>query len=197
MGSDMAKLTVKMPPLPEFSWDGYSWTSEIVLPSWAGFQIRRGSYGLVSSPEKSDGRVNLVVMPPEDAPNSPPMAEQVKAFQYLMDHDTAISNSVLQGILREYPRMQDQYGYDDNQAQELMPDIASAKDLCTLIGLSNVHVLPVAKDGVAYVGLEFGCTWDDEHGLGVMTYKDRVIQVGGADTAFLEWIAADDAESGA
>jgi hypothetical protein len=36
---------------------------------------------------------------------------------------------------------------------------------------------------------EFGCTWDKEHGLGVMTHQTLVIEIGGADTAFLEWIA--------
>jgi hypothetical protein len=63
-----------------------------------------------------------------------------------------------------------------------------------LIGLSSVHVLSVAKDGIAYIGFEFGCTWDGEHGLGVMTHRDRVIEVGGADTSFLAWIAEQDAE---
>jgi hypothetical protein len=60
-----------------------------------------------------------------------------------------------------------------------------------LIGLSNVHILSVARDGI---GLQFGCTWDEEHGLGVMTHRDRVVQVGGADTSFLTWIAEEDAE---
>ena len=46
------------------------------------------------------------------------------------------------------------------------------------------------------MGFKFGCTWDDEHGLGVMTHRGHVVEVGGADTAFLEWIAEADAESG-
>jgi hypothetical protein len=46
-----------------------------------------------------------------------------------------------------------------------------------------------------YVGFEFGCTWDDEHGLGVLMHGERVVDVGGAETAFLLWIAERDAES--
>lgn len=51
------------------------------------------------------------------------------------------------------------------------------------------------KDGYAYVGYEFGCTWDEEHGLGFMTYKDRIVDFGGADSAFLTWVARKDLKS--
>lgn len=73
-----------------------------------------------------------------------------------------------------------------------MPDVENITQFKSLIGLSAVHLLHISKEGTAYVGYEFGCTWDDEHGLGVMTHKDRIIEIGGADTSFLTWIAEDD-----
>jgi len=60
------------------------------------------------------------------------------------------------------------------------------------MGLVAIHVLGVAKGGVAYVGLELGCDWDEEHGAGLMLHKARIVKVGGADTSFLEWIAERD-----
>lgn len=45
---------------------------------------------------------------------------------------------------------------------------------------------------MAYVGYEFRCTWDEEHGMGVMTHKNRVVAIGGADVSILEWIAESD-----
>ena len=45
-----------------------------------------------------------------------------------------------------------------------------------------------------YVGYEFGCEWEDEHGLGVLMHGTRVVDVGFADTAILLWIAEADAE---
>lgn len=48
---------------------------------------------------------------------------------------------------------------------------------------------------MAYVGFSFWCTWDDEHGLGVMTHKNRVVKIGGVDTALLNWIAESDLNS--
>jgi hypothetical protein len=72
------------------------------------------------------------------------------------------------------------------------PDFHTAEQLKNLIGLSQIHLLNVSKDEVAYVGYQFGCSWDDEHGLGFMTHKDRIIDFGGADKSFLTWIAKED-----
>ncbi len=50
--------------------------------------------------------------------------------------------------------------------------------------LESVHVHNKWRDGLSYVGLIFSTGWDDGHGLGVLLHGDRVVQVGGADTAF-------------
>ena len=63
-----------------------------------------------------------------------------------------------------------------------------------LIGLSSINVHQVQKDGVPYVGFEFGCTWDEEHGLGVLMHGTRTVEIGGADTAITLWIAEKDAK---
>lgn len=47
-------------------------------------------------------------------------------------------------------------------------------------------------EGIAYIGFHFICLWDEEHDFGVMTHKERIVKVGGADTAFLSWIAEED-----
>ncbi len=53
-------------------------------------------------------------------------------------------------------------------------------------------VLDAYPERQVLYGYEFGCRWDDEHGLGAMTHAGRVVEVGGADTAILEWIATGD-----
>jgi Domain of unknown function (DUF6985) len=118
----------------------------------------------------------------------------VRAFQFLLDHELAVRDAILQAIFDEYPAIQDSLGYGGEEAEK-MPDIDSLEQLRSLIGLSNVHVLTITREALAYVGFEFGCKWDPEHGLGVMTHADRVIEVGGADVSFLEWVAERDAES--
>jgi hypothetical protein len=64
------------------------------------------------------------------------------------------------------------------------------------VGLYAVNIHQLDNDGVPYVGYEFGCEWDEEHGLGVLMHGTRLIEVGFADTAILLWIAERDAEEG-
>jgi hypothetical protein len=191
----MSKHTLNLPPFPPLEWDQFFWAGDVVLRSWAGFQSRRGAYGSVSSRDESDGSARLTITPEKDDAPTPPLPEQVRAFQFLLGNEHSLSISVLAAIFSEYPTLRNSYDYDEEEAVELMPEIERAEQLRSLIGLSNIHVLSVAKDGVAYLGFEFGCTWDNEHGLGVMTHRDRVVEVGGADTSFLAWIAERDAKS--
>ena len=101
---------------------------------------------------------------------------------------------MLLSLLEEYPLLQEQYGYTGQEETELMPDITSSEDLRALIGLHTVNVHPVQKDGIPYTGFEFGCTWDNEHGLGILMHGTRTVEIGGADSAILLWIARRDAE---
>jgi hypothetical protein len=114
-----------------------------------------------------------------------------------LDRQKAIRDAVLCAIFTAYPDWRDEYGYEEDEAEELMPALDRPDQLKQMIGLTNVHVLGVVRAGVAYVGFECGCTWDEENGLGAMTHKGRVVEVGGGDVSFLDWVARRDADSGA
>jgi hypothetical protein len=191
----MAAETLDVPPFPPLRWDKYFWVGEVTLPSWAGFQTRRGPYGAVSSKKPSDGSARLNVTPEDDERRSPPLAAQVAAFRHLLDNEPAVAASILRAAFDRYPAEKAAYAdaYSDEEAAEVLPDIDGPAGLRSLIGLSDVHVLSVAKDGAAYVGFEFGCVWDPEHGFGVMTHLGRVVKVGQADVAFQERAAMRDA----
>ena len=177
----------------DFQLDQFSfWAAKAQLPSWAGFQTRDGPYGSINSDSPSDGFVTIVL-----GRDKSPLTDQERASaQWLLDHEAEVASAVLQGLLAEYPRLQGLYGYEGAERDEYMPDVSSAKDFRQLIGLHNVHVLSLQKEGVPYIGYEFGCMWDDEHGLGVLMHGARVVEVGDASTAFTLWIAERDAGVG-
>lgn len=197
--------TLDVPPFPPLKWREFFWVGLDVLPSWAGFQERQRPYASRSSRKPSTGRVEVTVSAPggddddddddddSGAPLPGPSPAQVRAYRFLKENEAAVAAAVRNEIVKGYPDLVDGYDYDEEEAAELMPPVRGPDDLRKLIGLGSVHVHPVEKSGVAYIGFEFGCTWDDEHGLGVMTHKKRVIQIGGADTSILEWIAERDA----
>lgn len=180
--------------MPQFSFeDGLCWTATVLFPSWQGFQSRKGDYSARDSAVPSDGRVQIVFAP-EGRGNEPLTNAELSAVRWVIEHEDSVSSALLLSLLKEYPSLQKQYGYSGKEKTELMPDIKSVKDLRGLIGLSSVNIHQVQKDGIPYVGFEFGCTWDEEHGLGILMHGTRTVQIGGADTAILKWIAEEDAE---
>jgi hypothetical protein len=183
---------LKIKPFPPLKASG-DWAGTDVLPSWAGFQSRGGAYTSRSSARPSKGKVEVQVtsLPrgeddddADDAP--PPSAEQVAGYRHLKENQDTVRDAVVAAVFKEYPKIRKSYdfGDDDHQDDHYMPVIKGKDELRNLIGLGIVHVLDHAKAGHAYVGFELGCTWDEEHGLGVLTHKGRVVEVGQADTAF-------------
>jgi hypothetical protein len=175
--------TLNYPPFPPLKWEHFFWVGNVTLPSWAGFQARRGAYGSLSSRKPSDGTARLSIAPLDSKARSHPMPEQVAAFQHLLENEATVANAVMGALVDYCPG--EAYDGDD---EELM-NVSNPADLRPLIGLSSAHVLNVVHDGMACIGFEFGCVWDEEHGAGVMTHSGRVIAAGQAACSFEEWIA--------
>jgi hypothetical protein len=179
---------------PQFTLeDDLWWTTTAEFPSWKGFRSRSGAYGAQDSAIPSDGSVRIVFAP-EGRGNEPLTDSDKSSIAWVIENEASISKALILSLLEEYPSLQEQYGYSGEEKAELMPDIKSTEDLRTLIGLHSVNVHPVQKDGIPYIGFEFGCTWDNEHGLGILMHGTRTAEIGGADAAILLWIAERDAE---
>jgi hypothetical protein len=118
----------------------------------------------------------------------------IAAYQYAIENQNIIRDSIMKALMKEYPELQSSYGYDEDEAEKYMPDVKDEEDFKKLIGLSSLHIMNVFRDGVAYVGYEFNCTWDEEHGVGVMMHQNRIVAIGGADFSVLTWVAEKDLE---
>jgi hypothetical protein len=120
--------------------------------------------------------------------------EHIDAYNYAIQNQSSIRESIIRILMEKYPEMKSEYGYDQDEAEEFMPDVKNKEGFKDLIGLLRVHIMNVFKNGTAYTGYEFTCTWDEEHGFGVMMHKDNVVEMGGADMSFLTWVAEEDME---
>jgi len=170
-----------MPPFPPLVWDGSAWGGRIPLNSWKGFQTRLGAYESVSADTPSDGIVCVCVEPAEPPPTEtsrkqPPSATQADANRDFVDCERAIHDRIVQAVVEFYNSVVDTY--IEYRVPDLPPALDSPDQLRGLIGLNFVHVLAEEKDGVCYIGCQFGCEWDEEHGLGVMTHGGDVVEVG-------------------
>jgi len=101
------------------------------------------------------------------------------AIEFLKQNQEEILTGILAEILKNYPKWQEIYGYPSETKGDFMPDICTPQELSKLLELQNIHILDGAK-----IGFEFSCSWEMEHGLGVMTRKGKVINIGEAETAF-------------
>ena len=175
--------------LPKLKWDDGEWTAEVVLPAWKGFLSRLGPYNSSNSSRKGAGKARLQVLTFDDARVEPTVGQQ-RAWQELVANQDAVRDTMLRAIVKEYVRFRRANAdeLDDPMMAEVYGDlpkrIIKTDELRKLIGLSSVYIHPAAKGGVAYVGYGFGCEWEDEHGLGVMTHRRRVLGVGHEDVAF-------------
>lgn len=162
-----------------------SYEGELTLDAWKGFQSRQGFYGSQDKEEGSDGFVKVSVEGKEVDYVKITTQQQVNAIQFLVNNSDKVKDVILVGLLCELPNLREVY--DDS-----IPDITSIEDFKNIIGLANLHVMSSDKDDYAYIGFELGCDWDEEHGVGVMMHKDRVVAIGQADTSFDSWVTFDD-----
>lgn len=115
-------------------------------------------------------------------------------YNYLVLMQEEILDRIFHVVFENYSSWQDEYGYDDEEKAVFMPDISSVAGLKSLMYPEKVFIMDVENQKMPYIGVRLKCKWDEEHGLGIMLYKDRIIEVGGADTAFMTWIAEEDKE---
>jgi hypothetical protein len=116
-------------------------------------------------------------------------------IDYLLANQTAILRAILTELLKQYPAQQEIYDYQGDDKRDFMPDVHDIEGFADLMSPTVVQVLTVYQDQFPYMGYQFSCSWDREHDFGAMLLKDRVVEIGGADTAFLDWIARKDQQA--
>lgn len=115
-----------------------------------------------------------------------------EAYEYILHHQSELLETILFSLLSEYSNMQDEYGYDDDEIDNYMPNVSGIHDFSKLMCPKRIYILDIEKDNLSYIGFSFSCSWDDEHGYGVMMHKNRLVKMGSEETAFLSWVAEED-----
>jgi hypothetical protein len=157
---------------PKLIWED-EWKGEIILPAWQGFQNRAGGYGHRNKQEPSLGLSKLRLDNIKHGEKNLPDPSQLKAIEFLIENEQLIKETIMNKLLPYYTQLRIDWGEEN-----WMPKVHSKEDFKNMIGLSWIHVLNVEKEGIAYIGFEMGCQWDEEHG--------------GADSSFLSWVAEKD-----
>ena len=171
-------------------WESGCWSCDIALPTWASMLDPRAG-GLVSvafNPEGSDENLR-------------PTPEQLKTLDHISEIQGELRIRVEGALKAHYEEVRPRYlalatthprFFADFSAQ--MPDAPSPEVFAALHKLDGIFIHPVIAGELAYVGFGFRAAWEVEHGVGVLVHDGRIVEVGNADTALLQWIAEKDLE---
>lgn len=179
-----------LPVFPAFAWHDYFWVTSARLPAWSGYQIRNGPYGAVGAEGLSDGTVQLLFAP-EGRDDAPLKDSEVNLVRWVIENEAAVHEAMIQRLFDEYPKFREEAigWFDEDEANRLLPEVHSPEGLKKLVGIVSINVHQIAKGGMPYIGIELGCTWEVEHGVGILLHGSTPLEIGGADTAILLWIA--------
>lgn len=157
----------------------------ITLSAWEGFESRNGFYGAKNSENLSDGTIKVRVIGKSVDYVRILSQAQFNAIKFLKENSVQVRDTLLDGLLVDYPNVKDVY-------EDLMPEIKTIADYKNNLGVAFLHVMDCEKHDHAYIGFELGCSWDEEHGVGVMMHKDRVVKIGLAEESFNYWTCFED-----
>lgn len=113
-----------------------------------------------------------------------PTANQQALTHWLVTHQESLAIEVRRGIYDYYKSVYGEY-------RELLPSSPSARmDLPEVVNGNeiddNMRVTAMALDSTeSRIGIYLDCTWEDEHGMGVLIENFRVKEVGYADVAII------------
>ena len=165
------------------------WSGNVTLDSWNNFFNKEMDIDLNIGGDKLIESLN---------------SRHKFAYEYLVTNQEKLLQIILNALLVEYPIMQEEYGYEDEELDEYMPNVDNIQEFKEIMEPKRVYILDVENDEyfisphaavrfkMAYLGFHFICSWDEDHDYGVMMYKERVVKMGGGDVAFLSWIAEED-----
>lgn len=179
-----------VPTFPKFKWDDYFWVTSAKLPAWAGYQIRNGPYGRISANGRTDGTVQILFAP-EGRGDGPLSDREVSLVKWVIDSQAVVHDAMLEKLFEGYPSMREEAldSFDEDEAERMLPKIRFPNQLKDIVGILSINVHKLEQDGKPFIGVELGCTWEAEHGVGILLHGDKALEIGGADTAILLWLA--------
>ena len=116
---------------------------------------------------------------------SVPTEEQKNAIIYLFENEFPLGQIVIDYIFNEYNTLREYYKEPDDS--DFMPKFNNSNELTEQIELTQIYILSNSNAGIAFIGFYFACGWDDEHGIGLLTHRNKVLQFGQIEEASDEY----------
>lgn len=152
----------------------YYGLGSIPLPCWNGYFSDYHFKNVIT-----DGMISLSIDNSDANHNGFHISpEQTNAYYYLVENQERIKQQLLQGLTEVFPDLLSNV-YDSYDLADFprLSDLVPGFDFKNYIGPSNVHIETDVKDNIAYTSWHFNCLWDPEHGMEIITHKERIIEI--------------------
>lgn len=127
--------------------------------------------------QEADSYAALMV---EDEAGDGPDDPQRAAYRFLMNNQDQVASNILSGLVRGTKYFSSFRGSPvEPHAQRL--GLVSVDGIRELVELVDIHFLEQTKDDESYVTAEFGCCWDEEHGISVLIHHGAVVASSGGN----------------
>jgi predicted DNA-binding WGR domain protein len=121
--------------------------------------------------EQTDGYVAITV---HDEKGDGPNDSQRAAFRFLMKNQDQVAARILSGLLRGTKHFSSFAG-GPHEPHVTRLGLLTVDGIRELVALCDIHFLEEAKANESYVTAEFGCCWDEEHGISVLVHHGEFV----------------------
>ena len=113
-----------------------------------------------------------------------PTKEQQIALNYFVENQAAIFESITDYVLNNQKAVLLGYVNKEDDFPDYLEKFKDKEDVHKQLSIEALCVRLYVKEGMAYTGYFGNCEWDPEHGCGILMHGNRVLYIGGHDTAF-------------
>jgi hypothetical protein len=118
------------------------------------------------------GLMEVPIFAPEGRGTEPLNEQETRLIAWFVQNELSVSNATKNAIIEwcSPDSVERASRFDFDGDFPLVEDEAALK---RNIGLYSVHVHQIEHGGLPYIGYEFGCEWEEEHGLGLLMHGKR------------------------
>ncbi|MEM8524433.1 MAG: hypothetical protein AAGG68_07305 [Bacteroidota bacterium] len=110
--------------------------------------------------------------------NSPdPSTSQMNTVRFIEKNQDLLIDRIYKRVTEvEYPFMKKQINVTDYW----FPEIDSINDITKVLGMKSIQILTESKDDFCYFLINCDASYEEEHGVHFLFYKDEILDVGNA-----------------
>jgi hypothetical protein len=170
---------------------GEGWNGSVQIPFFSKFddiatalyteKFGGYNYNRASNQDFKQGRFYLWVEN-ADVEASEPTPAQVQAFLRFLADQQLICTTIVDAIFGYHGPHRERWRTGDTILDDItVPPVQSPDDLKRLIRLQHLSVLDMSTDECSLSAFNFACSWDIDHGLGVLIHGANVVEVADSD----------------